>query len=68
VLLKFAYGALRNFVLKQSKKSLSGVSSAKIDVISQLNVSSLLCFVGFNAFVLSLARLFGLFLDLDFSH
>jgi hypothetical protein len=43
---------------KLSKKSLSGVSSAKIDVISQRNEPSLLCFVGFNAFVLRLARLF----------
>jgi hypothetical protein len=45
-------------VEKLSEKSLSGVSSAKIDVISQRNEPSLLCFIDFNAFVLRLARLF----------
>jgi hypothetical protein len=45
-------------VEKLSKKSLSSVSSAEIAVISQGNESSLLCFVGFDAFVLRLARLF----------
>src|SRR5215217_2629628 len=34
-------------LLKLSKKSLSGLSSAKIAVISQRNESSLLCLVGF---------------------
>ena len=43
---------------KLSKKSLSSVSSAEIAVISQRNEPSLLCFVGFDAFVLRLARLF----------
>jgi hypothetical protein len=46
------------YVEKLSKKSLRGVSSAKIAVISQRNEPSLLCFVGFYAFVLRLARLF----------
>src|SRR5215217_1511381 len=45
-------------VEKLSKKSLSSVSSAEIAVISQRNEPSLLCFVGFDAFVLRLARLF----------
>jgi hypothetical protein len=43
---------------KLSKKSLRGVSSAKIAVISQRNELSLLCFVAFYAFVMRLARLF----------
>jgi len=43
---------------KLSKKPLSGVSSTKIAVISQRNEPSLLCFVGFYAFVVRLARLF----------
>jgi hypothetical protein len=46
------------FFLKLSKKSLSSVSSAEIAVISQRNEPSLLCFVGFDAFVLRLAKLF----------
>jgi hypothetical protein len=50
-----------NVVEKLSKKSLSGVSSAKIAVISRRNEPSLLYFVGFYAFVLTLARLFGQF-------
>ena len=52
----------RIHLLKLSKKSLSGVSSAKIAVISRRNEPSLLYFVGFYAFVLTLARLFGQFL------
>jgi hypothetical protein len=55
-------------LLKLSKKSLSSVSSAEIAVISQRNEPSLLCFVGFDAFVLRLARLFRQSLELDFSH
>jgi hypothetical protein len=47
---------------KLSKKLLSGVSSAKNAVISQRNEPSLLCFVGFYALVLRLARLFRQFL------
>jgi hypothetical protein len=45
------------YLEKLSKKSLSGVSSAKNAVISQRNEPSLLCFVGFYALVLRLARL-----------
>ena len=45
-------------LVKLSKKSLSGVSSAKNAVISQRNEPSLLYFVGFYALVLRLARLF----------
>src|SRR5215208_2351432 len=57
------YRELRRILLpKLSKKSLSSLSSAKIAVISQRNESSLLCFVGFDAFVLRLARLFRQFL------
>src|SRR5215208_7996364 len=47
-----------NVLEKLSKKSLSSVSSAEIAVISQRNEPSLLCFVGFDAFVLRLATLF----------
>ena len=54
-------GNSANFAVKLSKKSLSGVSSAKIAVISGRNEPSLLYFVGFYAFVLTLARLFGQF-------
>jgi hypothetical protein len=49
-------------VEKLSKKLLSSVSSAEIAVTSQRNEPSLLCFVGFDAFVLRLARLFRQFL------
>src|SRR5215212_11957628 len=52
---------------KLSTKSLSSVSSAEIAVISQRNEPSVLCFVGFDAFVLRLARLFRQFLEGEFS-
>src|SRR5215217_2703513 len=52
---------------KLSKKSLSSVSSAEIAVISQRNEPSSLCFVGFDAFVLRLARLFRQSLEGGFS-
>jgi hypothetical protein len=48
----------QNSVMKLSKKSLSGVASGEIAVISQRNEPPLLCFVGFYSFVLRLARLF----------
>jgi hypothetical protein len=54
--------SLETVYARSTKKSLSSLSSAKIAVISQRNEPSLLCFVGFDAFVLRLARLFRQFL------
>jgi hypothetical protein len=57
-----AFELRRILLSKLSKKSLSSVSSAEIAVIAQRNEPSLFCFVGFDAFVLRLARLFRQFL------